>query len=137
MKARVTAEERLRLIGEWQQSGMGVREWCRGKGIHPNTFCAWKKRSCERGAMETPAVIPQTVVQDTISQDIVKIEVKRDTETKQMNVNPVKEAAGGSASSRSAVMEIAVGSIRIKVTNQVSPQLVVEVIRQLGGGVGC
>ena len=137
MKARVTAEERLRLIGEWQQSGMGVREWCRVKGIHPNTFCAWKKRSCERGAMETPAVIPQTVVQDTISQDIVKIEVKRDTETKQMNVNPVKEAAGGSASSRSAVMEIAVGSIRIKVTNQVSPQLVVEVIRQLGGGVGC
>ena len=87
--------------------------------------------------MEAPAVIPQTVVQDTISQDIVKIEVKRDTETKQMNVNPVKEAAGGSASSRSAVMEIAVGSIRIKVTNQVSPQLVVEVIRQLGGGAGC
>ncbi|MBR3429237.1 MAG: helix-turn-helix domain-containing protein [Clostridia bacterium] len=58
MKAITTVGERLRLIKEWQQSGLTVSEWCRRNGIHPNTFCNWIHRSRKQGLLETPAVIP-------------------------------------------------------------------------------
>ena len=77
MKAITTVGERLRLIKEWQQSGLTVSEWCRRNGIHPNTFCNWIHRSRKQGLLETPTVIPQPVIQDPIQQDIVKIEGSR------------------------------------------------------------
>ena len=75
MKAITTVGEWLRLIKEWQQSGLTVSEWCRRNGIHPNTFCKWIHRSRKQGLLETPAVIPQPAIQDPIQQDKIKADL--------------------------------------------------------------
>ena len=140
MKAITTVGKRLRLIKEWQQSGLTVSEWCRRNGIHPNTFCNWIHRSRKQGLLETPAVIPQPVIQDPIQQDIVKIEVTRDPETIQAEMMPVPGMnflEVPSANNRAVVMEISIGAIRIKANNQVNPKLLAETVRLLGSDATC
>ena len=41
------------------------------------------------------------------------------------------------SSNKVAVMEILIGNIRIKATNQINPQLLSETIRLLGGDALC
>ena len=140
MKAITTVGERLRLIKEWQQSGLTVSEWCRRNGIHPNTFCNWIHRSRKQGLLETPAVIPQPAIQDPIQQDIVKIDVMCDPETIQAEMMPVPGMSFPevpSANNRAVVMEISIGAIRIKANNQVNPKLLAETVRLLGSDATC
>ena len=140
MKAIATVGERLRLIKDWQQSGLSISEWCRRNGIHPNTFCNWIHRSRKQGLLETPAVVPQPIVQDPVPQDIVKIEVvPRDRESVATTMIQAKKdpLEAIPSSNKVAVMEILIGNIRIKATNQINPQLLSETIRLLGGGALC
>ena len=140
MKAIATVGERLQYIKDWQRSGLSVSEWCRRNGIHPNTFCNWVHRSRKQGLLETPAVIPQPIIHDPIQQDIVKIEVSRNPKsipTERVQEPEEDHSESMPANNRTAVMEISVGSIRIKVTNQVNPQLLAETIRLLGGDALC
>jgi transposase-like protein len=140
MKAIATVGERLRLIKDWQQSGLSISEWCRRNGIHPNTFCNWIHRSRKQGLLETPAVVPQPIVQDPVPQDIVKIEVvPRDRESVATTMIQAKKdpLEAIPSSNKVAVMEILIGNIRIKATNQITPQLLSETIRLLGGDALC
>jgi transposase-like protein len=140
MKAIATVGERLRLIKDWQQSGLSISEWCRRNGIHPNTFCNWIHRSRKQGLLETPAVVPQPIVQDPVPQDIVKIEVvPRDRESVATTMIQAKKdpLEAIPSSNKVAVMEILIGNIRIKATNQINPQLLSETIRLLGGDALC
>lgn len=134
MKAIVTVGERLQLIKDWQCSGLTVSEWCRRNGIHKNTFCNWIHRSRKQGLLETPAVIPQPIDQDPIKQDIVKIEVSPEQPKYSMNFFSDDNTSDNLAErNHLAVMVINMGNIRIKVTNQINPQLLAETIRLLGG----
>ena len=140
MKAIATVGERLQLIKDWQLSGLTASEWCRRNGIHKNTFSNWIHRARKQGLLETPAVIPQSVVQDPVHQDIVKIEVSRNPEA--VSTGIISEMGNDtpgilSSNNSGAVMEVSLGSVRIKVTNQVSLQLLAETIRLLGGDVVC
>ena len=140
MKAIATVGERLQLIKDWQLSGLTISEWCRRSGIHKNTFSNWIHRFRKQGLLETPAVIPETITRDPVSQDIVKIEVAR-------NSGPVSSGFFSEAAdiipespfsdNKGAVMEINLGNVQIKVSNQVSPQLLAEAIRLLGGNAIC
>ena len=140
MKAIATVGDRLRLIKDWQQSGLSISEWCRRNGIHPNTFCNWIHRSRKQGLLETPAVVPQPIVQDPVPQDIVKIEVvPRDRESVATTMIQAKKdpLEAIPSSNKVAVMEILIGNIRIKATNQINPHLLSETIRLLGGDALC
>ena len=140
MKSIATVGERLQLIKDWQLSGLTISEWCRRSGIHKNTFSNWIHRFRKQGLLETPAVIPETITRDPVSQDIVKIEVAR-------NSGPVSSGIFSEAAdiipespfsdNKGAVMEINLGNVQIKVSNQVSPQLLAEAIRLLGGNAIC
>ena len=140
MKAIATVGERLQLIKDWQLSGLTISEWCRRNGIHKNTFSNWIHRFRKQGLLETPAVIPETITRDPVSQDIVKIEVAR-------NSGPVSSGIFSEAAdiipespfsgNKGAVMEITLGSVQIKVSNQVNSQLLAEAIRLLGGNAIC
>ena len=138
-----TEEERLRLIKECQQSGLTINEWCRQNGIQRNTFHTWMTRARKKGLIETPATIPMVVTGEGIHPDIVKVCLENEAATsipKSMSMvgnSDNNHHAGSQVSDKSAVMELLIGSIRIKVTNQVNPQLLAETIRLIGGGFGC
>ena len=140
MKAIATVGERLQLIKDWQLSGLTISEWCRRSGIHKNTFSNWIHRFRKQGLLETPAVIPEPIIRDPVSQDIVKIEVARNSGSAASGI--ISETAAnfpGSpfSDSQGSVMEITLGSVQIKVSNQVNPQLLAEAIRLLGGSAVC
>ena len=140
MKAIATVGERLQLIKDWQLSGLTISEWCRRSGIHKNTFSNWIHRFRKQGLLETPAVIPEPIIRDPVSQDIVKIEVARNSGSVSSEIIPETAAMiqGSQLSdNKGAVMEITLGSVQIKVSNQVNPQLLAEAIRLLGGNAIC
>ena len=140
MKAIATVGERLQLIKDWQLSGLTISEWCRRNGIHKNTFSNWIHRFRKQGLLETPAVIPEPIIRDPVSQDIVKIEVARNSGSAASGI--ISETAANFpgapfSDSQGSVMEINLGNVQIKVSNQVSPQLLAEAIRLLGGNAIC
>ena len=140
MKAIATVGERLQLIKDWQLSGLTISEWCRRNGIHKNTFSNWIHRFRKQGLLETPAVIPEPIIRDPVSQDIVKIEVARNSGSAASGI--ISETAANFpespfSDSQGPVMQITLGSVQIKVSNQVNPQLLAEAIRLLGGSAVC
>ena len=140
MKAIATVGERLQLIKDWQLSGLTISEWCRRNGIHKNTFSNWIHRFRKQGLLETPAVIPEPIIRDPVSQDIVKIEVARNSGSAASGI--ISETAANFpgfqfSDSQGSVMEITLGRVQIKVSNQVNPQLLAEAIRLLGGSAVC
>ncbi len=143
IKPIVTKEERLRLIKECQQSGLTTSEWCRRNGIQRNTFHTWITRARKKGLIETPATIPTVIAAEASHPDIVKVSLANETDSVVSSEMPLmrederRKCSEYQPSGKSAVMELMIGSVRIKVTNQVNPQLLAETIRLIGGGFGC
>jgi hypothetical protein len=70
----------------------------------------------------------------------VRIEVARNSGSVSSEIIPETAAMiPGSqfSDNKGAVMEITLGSVQIKVSNQVNPQLLAEAIRLLGGNAIC
>ena len=135
-----TVEERLRIIKECRQSGLTANEWCRRHGLRWNTYHTWVTRLRKKGLLETAATVPTVVINEPGLPDIVKVEL-----TVRKEIRSVESAATGiwqeaedtEPTGMEAVMEIELGQIRIRVTNQANPMLLAEVIRQIGGIQGC
>lgn len=136
MKTKTTIPERLQLIKACQASGLSVAEWCRRNGLNDNTYFNWVTRLRRKGLLETPAVIPESIPHEFVQQEIVKVEiapqVTRSSDQPGHSAKCLPERSGGSA-----VMEIVLGEVKIKVTNQVDMQLLAHTLRMIGGGVGC
>ena len=140
---RKTTSEQLQLIRECRRSGMNITDWCQMKGIKVDTFYSWNGRLKKKGLLDTAATIPQPFFQDSVRPDIVKI--NRISPEKIPCAEQYDPAAPiGMAicepvmsSAMLPVMEVAVGNVMLKVTNQVNPRLLAEMIRLLGGGSGC
>ena len=131
-----TVEERLRIIKECRQSGLTANEWCRRHGLRWNTYHTWVTRLRKKGLLETAATVPTVVINEPGLPDIVKVEL-----TGRKEIRSVESAATGiwqeaedtEPTGMDAVMEIELGRIRIRATNQANPMLLAEVIRQIGG----
>lgn len=136
MKTKTTIPERLKMIKACQASGLSVAEWCRRNGLNDNTYFNWVTRLRRKGLLETPAVIPETIPHEVEQPEIVKVEIapqascRSDLSGQSMKCLPEKSGGG-------AVMEIALGGVKIKVTNQVNAQLLEHTLRVIGGAVGC
>ena len=141
---RRSAEEQLQLIAECRASGLSIAEWCRREGIRPDTYYTWVERLQAKGMLEKAATVPQRVVQNPYVPDIVKVEVNQPAQTDYSQNQPEQtrysvaiDSESMSICQQKAVMEITIHGICIKVTNQVSPQLLAEALRMIGGAMGC
>ncbi len=140
IKAIATEEERIRLIRECQGSGLTANEWCRQNGISRNTYHTWLTRLRRKGLIETAATIPTVISSEPYRQDIVKVELTR--EETGISARENERVQGNNteiepASENNTVMEIVVGGIRIKVTNQVNSKLLADTLQMIGGVFGC
>ena len=142
---RRNANEQLQLVAECRASGLTIADWCRREGIAPDTYHTWVCRLKEKGLLETPAVVPQTFTRDPFAPDIVKVEVTAPSghipERSCSDALPFQTEEYAlprqTLTDDRTVMEITFGEIRIKVTNQVCPQLLADTIRLLGGEAAC
>ena len=74
---RRSTEEQLQLIAECRASGLSIAEWCRREGVRPDTYYTWIERLQAKGKLEKAATVPQRVVQNPYTPDIVKVEVNQ------------------------------------------------------------
>ena len=135
-----TVEERLRIINECRQSGLTANEWCRRHGLRWNTYHTWVTRLRKKGLLETAATVPTVVIHEPGLPDIVKVELtgKKDIRSAGLASAGIwQETEKPEAGGMNAVIEIDLGGIRIRATNQANPMLVTEIIRQIGGIQGC
>ena len=132
-----TVEERLKIIKECRQSGLTANEWCRRHGLRWNTYHTWVTRLRKKGLLETAATVPRVVIREPELPDIVKIDLDGRNGIRSLDDGIWPEAKENESAAFHAVMEIDIGHIRIKATNQADPMLLAEVIRQIGGIQGC
>ena len=135
-----TVEERLRIINECRQSGLTANEWCRRHGLRWNTYHTWVTRLRKKGLLETAATVPTVVINEPGLPDIVKVELSGNKEIRSVESVATgiwQETEAAVPTGMDAVMEIELGRIRIRATNQANPMLLAEVIRQIGGIQGC
>ncbi len=84
--------------------------------------------------------MPTVISSEPYRQDIVKVELTREgTKISTRERERTQEISTGNepAPRKSVVMEILVGSVRIKVTNQVNSQLLADTLQMIGGAFGC
>ena len=135
-----TEEERLRIIHECQQSGLTANEWCRQHGHRWNTYHTWVTRLRKKGLLETAATVPTVMIHEPELPDIVKVDLSGRRDIRPVGYETAsiwQEDPDSGEAGKTAVIEIDVAGIRVKATNQVNPQLLAEVIRQIGGVPRC
>ncbi len=137
---RRSKEEQLQLVHECRSSGLTTAEWCRREGILVNTYYTWIERLIKRGLMERPVTIPQRVITGPIAPEIIKVQVEQAAAPALVKGNPdrpipIQEERCEKLQSigNGAVMEIDIHGIRIRVTNDIQPQLLAESFRVIGG----
>ena len=137
---RRTPEEQLEMVRLCRASGLTIAEWCRREGILPDTYYTWHERLRKRGMLEKAAPVPQRVVDRPFAPEIVKVQVESPVQPIQypdllppINKDPVSAAIPSTRNEQ--VLEINIRGIRIKATNHINPQLLIETLRQIGGGL--
>ena len=136
---RHTPEEQLEMVRLCRGSGLPIAEWCRREGIIPDTYYTWVERLQKRGMIEKAAPVPQRVVNQPFAPEIVKVQVESPVQPIQYsdlplaNKEPVSVAIPSTRNEQ--VLEINIRGIRIKATNQINPQLLIEALRLIGGGL--
>jgi hypothetical protein len=139
---RKSPEEQLRLITECHQSGLTDYKWCQQHNIKISTFYAWVHRLKQRGEIDIPAVIPTVVQKEPEQPDIVKIKIegeKRIATTPKPALTlelPAETLPAMQTQPGYAVMEVIVSNVHLRVTNDVNPGLLAEMIRLLRSA-GC
>ena len=138
---RRTPEEQLEMVRLCRASGLTIAEWCRREGIIPDTYSTWVERLQKRGMLEKAAHVPQRIVNQPFTPEIVKVQVEAPVPSVPVQypdlprVNRESAPTMASSSSNEQVIEINIQGINIKATNHIDPQLLAETLRLIGGGL--
>ena len=137
---RRTPEEQLEMVRLCRASGLTIAEWCRREGINPETYSTWVERLQKRGMLEKAAPVPQRVVNQPFAPEIVKVQVESPVQPIQYPdllppVNKETVSVTVPSTRNEQVLEINIRGIRIKATNHINPQLLIETLRLIGGGL--
>lgn len=131
MKAqRRTADEQYQLIMECRSSGLSDYQWCTEHNINPGTFYNWVKRLRKKACYDIPAATGRGDYKPALKQDVVKLEVIPDHQgvlipSAGSTMRPVEEP--------SPAIEIMFGNISIKISNDVDPKLLSQILKTVTG----
>lgn len=149
-KPRVCRDEQLRLIQECRMSGMSDHQWCLQHDIRPGTFYNWVSRNKKRDDVYIPSPGGAAEYWPEDRPDIVRIELNQNRSIATVQPAELSEAAvvspslsqpnspGNSlyASLPSApVLELEMNGTKVKISNDVNPDLLVHVLEFLRGGI--
>lgn len=135
---RRSPDEQLQLVTACHQSGLTNFEWCQENDIKISTFYGWVHR-LKLSEKIDPAVMPTVIARQVEQQDIVKIEIEGErTLPAAEDAASIQADAGnilptGSMHTGRPVMEVILNDVRLRVTNEINPELLVDTIRLLRG----
>lgn len=130
--ARKPAEEQYRLVLECRRSGMTDSDWCREKGINPETFYTWIRRLRKKGGFSILSVskqpIPSKASHDIVRVDILPEEVPcSPADNRNSFLSPPMAPAG------EASIEIEVKGAAFRFSGPVEPALYEKTLLMIGG----
>ncbi len=132
---RLSPDEQLKLIEQCRRSGMTDAEWCYENNIRVKTFYMWIYRLRKRGIVDLPASIAEPISNQCNKSEIVKLQIAPDNESiKRYNREAARKPAPYGKISQEQnrpVMEIEVAGVYMRITNDVNPNMLAEVIRML------
>ena len=126
--ARKTAEEQYQLILECRRSGMSDADWCREKGINPETFYTWIRRLRQKACFPIPAA-SGTPSRKAPANEIVRMDVLPD----EALCGPDGTPAAPLPASCPPSIEIRTDKAMFRFTGPVDPSLYEKTLLAIGG----
>lgn len=126
---RRTADEQYPLIMECRSSGLSDYQWCTEHDINPGTFYNWVSRLRKKACYEIPPATGRDDFNPVPGQDVVKLEVIPGVSKTAFSEDT---RCHSNVEVRPAI-EIQAGSVSIKISNDVDPRLLSQVIRSVTG----
>lgn len=126
---RRTANEQYQLIMECRNSGLSDYQWCTEHDINPGTFYNWVKRLRKKACFDIPPANGRDAYKAAPKQEIVKLEVLPDIPAV-MDSAPIE-----TVQSFSSAIEIRSGAVSVRISNDVDPRLLSQIIRCMTGNV--
>ena len=132
---RLSPDEQLKLIEQCRKSGMTDAEWCYENNIRVKTFYMWIYRLRKRGIVDLPASIAEPIPDQSHKREIVKLQIAQENVSiEPYNQEKIRKRIPYSRSNQEQsmpVMEIEVAGVYMRITNNVNPGMLAEVIRML------
>ncbi len=133
---RKSADEQYALVIECRSSGLSDHQWCMQHDINPGTFYNWVKRLRKRACYDIPAAVGRTGRTPGLKQDVVKVDIIPDIDTvSHPNDFPSPVIERKPELSQTAPIEIRMHETLLRITNDVDPRLLAQILRTLGGCV--
>ena len=104
---------------ECRKSGLSDHQWCLNNDINPGTFYNWVKCLRKNGCGDIPKK-NQLSTYEQSHQEVVKIEMNSISVSTDMNKN-----------TDTAVMELMIGKMNLRISNETDPLLLAKTIQIL------
>ena len=127
---RRTSDEQYKLIMECRTSGLSDYQWCTDHGINPGTFCNWVKRLRKKACYDIPPAAMYACCARPEKQEVVRLEILPEQPEE---MTGQKEPFSPPDQDKAPVIEISCGAVTIRITSDITPQLLGQVIRAAGG----
>ena len=137
---RIPRDEQIRLIQECRNSGMSDSQWCLQHGIRPGTFYNWVNRIKKKGDIHIPSPGGTGEYFPEAKQDIVRINLVREdggtiTKPEEAARRIAEPDPGSYVSSPVPVMELELNGARLRISNEIDPVLLTQVLQLLRGAI--
>lgn len=115
---------------ECRSSGLSDYQWCTEHDINPGTFYNWVKRLKKKACYDIPSATGRGDYRPAPKQDVVKLEVIPDHQGSLISsagstMLPVEETG--------PAIEIMFGTVSIKISNNVAPELLSQILKTVAG----
>ena len=131
---RRSAEEQYNLIMECRSSGLSDQQWCLQHDINPGTFYNWVKRLRARKCYDIPAATGRAGLTAAIKQDVVKVEILQDPSGHNHDAAISTNVTDTECTihQMAAPIEIHLNEAVLRITNDIDPRLLSQILRSLG-----
>jgi len=119
---RLSKQEKFDAIMQCRNSGLTDYQWCKLNGISHSTFYGWVNQ-LRRDNCQLPEPADKDTFSPTVKPEVVKLEIVEDLTTHSL-VNTTNSTMA---------VEIEFGQAKIKISNDINPTLLAQIISGLGG----
>ena len=132
---RKSIDEQYALVIECRSSGLSDQQWCMQHDIKPGTFYNWVKRLRQKACYDIPAANGRDALTASVRQEAVKVDIVPDqAPDKQQVLQPSQmDDAMKCDSTGNVPIEIRTNEVIYRITNDVDPRLLSQILRNLGG----
>lgn len=123
-------DEIYKIVMDCRTSGLSDFQWCKANGVNPSSLYRWVEKLKSMGR-DIPDKVKGSVVKN-LPQEVVKLEVSP-TDSQHIIAAEQNTPISTTFVNRSVpVMEITVGKLTTRFTNDVNPELLKETLLCLG-----